>query len=106
MNNLNSLIERHYQSNGDIICSCHEALKELFPELIVRWARIYGYRWAFIHGTITDNISTSLVKLRLNYNYGLCIDNAGIITSDELNIIINTLKEYFADDKFIHTPDS
>ena len=106
MNNLNSLIEKHYQSNGDIICSCHEALKELFPELIVRWARIYGYRWAFIHGTITDNISTSLVKLRLNYNYGLCIDNAGIITSDELNIIINTLKEYFADDKFFHNPDS
>lgn len=106
MNNLNFLIERHYQSNGDIIHSCHQALKELYPELIMRWARIYGYRWAFIHGTVTDNISTSLVKLRLNDNYGLCIDNASIIAPDELNSIKNTLKEYFADDKFIHSPDN
>ena len=106
MNNLKHLIEKHYQNNGDIICSCHDALKELYPQLIVRWARIYGYRWAFIHGTITDNISTGVVKLRLNDNYGLCIDNAGIINPDELNEIRNTLKEYFADDKFIHSPDS
>jgi hypothetical protein len=106
MNNLKHLIEKHYQNNGDIICSCHDALKELYPQLIVRWARIYGYRWAFIHGTITDNISTGVVKLRLNDSYGLCIDNAGIITPDELDRMINTLKEYFADDKFFHSPDS
>ncbi len=106
MNNLNFLIERYYQSNGDIICSCHEALKELYPELIVRWARIYGYRWAFIHGTITDIISTGVVKLRLNDNYGLCIDNASIITPEQLNEINNTLKEYFSNDEFFHNPDS
>ncbi len=106
MSNLNSLIEMHYQSSGNIICSCHEALKELYPKLIVRWARIYGYRWAFIHGTITPDISTALVKLHLNNNYGLFIDNANIITPDDLNEIKNTLKEYFADDKFFQRPDS
>lgn len=106
MGNLSSLINNYYRNNGDIIVSCHQALQQLYPELTVRWARIYGYRWAFIHGSITDNISTGVVKLRLNDNYGLCIDNAGIITPDELNIIINTLKEYFADDKFIHRADS
>ncbi|NLX01158.1 MAG: hypothetical protein GXY40_01305 [Syntrophomonadaceae bacterium] len=106
MNNLNSLIERHYKNNGDIIHSCHEALKELYPELIIRWARIYGYRWAFIYGTITPEISTTLVKVRLSDIYGLCIDNAGVISPDELNIIINTLKEYFANDKFFQRPDS
>jgi hypothetical protein len=106
MSNLNSLIEGYYQSNGDIICSCHQALKELYPELIVRWARIYGYRWAFIHGTITDNTSTGVVKLRLNDNYGLCIDNASIITPEQLNEIKNTLKEYFTNDEFFYNPDS
>lgn len=106
MSNLNCLIEGHYQNNGDIIHSCHEALKELYPELIVRWARIYGYRWAFIHGTITDNISTGMLKLRLNDNYGLCIDNASIITPEQLNEIKNTLKEYFSNDEFFHNPDS
>lgn len=106
MSNLKFLIERHCQTNGDIICSCHEALKELYPELIVRWARIYGYRWAFIHGIITDNISTGVLKLRLNDNYGLCIDNANIINPEQLNEIENTLKEYFTNDKFIHSPDS
>lgn len=106
MNNLHSLIERHYQSNSDIIHSCHEALKELFPELIIRWARIYGYRWAFIHGTITPEISTAPVKVRLNDNYGLCIDNASIITPEQLNEIKNTLKEHFNNDEFFHNPDS
>lgn len=106
MSNLSSFIDSYYKSNGDIIVSCHQALQQLYPELMMRWARIYGYRWAFIYGTITDNIGTSLVKLRLNGDYGLCIDNAGIIASDELNEIKNTLKEYFADDKFFPNRNS
>ncbi len=106
MSNLGSLIDSYYKSSGDIIVSCHQALQQLYPELMMRWARIYGYRWSFIHGTIIDNISTSLVKLRLNNDYGLCIDNANIITPEQLNEIKNTLKEYFANDKFFHNPDS
>lgn len=100
MNNLNSLIVKHYHNSKDIILSCHQALKEQYPELIVRWARIYGHRWAFIHGQATDNISRATIKIQLSSEYGLCIDNAKIITPAELDKIQGILKEYFSNEKY------
>lgn len=101
MNSLKFLIDKHYQSCGDIIIACHQALKELYPELIVRWARIYGYRWAFMHGQAAGDIGRATVKVQLNQDYGLCIDNAGIIAPGELDTIIGTLKkEYFVNGNY------
>lgn len=100
MGSLSSLINKYYQYSSDIILSCHQALKELYPELIVRWARIYGHRWAFMHGSAADDISLSTLKVQLNNEYGLCIDNAPIITLAELDTIRTTLKEYFDRDEY------
>lgn len=95
MDSFNSLINKHYQCNSDIVLSCHQALKELYPELIVRWARIYGYRWAFIHGSAVADISAATLKLRLNDEYGLCIDNAMVITPSQMDEILTTLRSFF-----------
>jgi hypothetical protein len=100
MNNLSSLIFQHYQNNSDIILSCHQTLKEVYPALIIRWARIYGRRWAYIYGSATGDINLATVKVKLNKHYGLCIDNANLISPDELDEIKSTLKELFNNDRF------
>ncbi|MGS0763582.1 hypothetical protein [Syntrophomonas curvata] len=100
MDSLSSLINKHYRYSNDIILSCHQALHELYPELNVRWARIYGRRWAFIHGRAADAISFSTLKVQLSTNYGLCIDNANTITPPELDAIRTTLREYFRHDAY------
>lgn len=31
--------------------ACHQAIQELYPELKVRWTKIYGRRWSHVWGT-------------------------------------------------------
>lgn len=93
MDSLRFLIDKYYRLSGDIIRSCHQALHELYPGLKVRWARIYGRRWAFIYGQAADDISSSTLKIQLNKEYGLCIDNVRTVTPPELDAIKTTLRE-------------
>jgi hypothetical protein len=97
----NSLIDKHYQHNSDIIISCHQALQELYPGLIVRWARIYGHRWAFIHGSASTDINAVTLKVRLNDEYGLCVDNVRVIPSSQMDEIITTLRSLFNNGDYI-----
>lgn len=30
--------------------ACHQAIQELYPELKVRWTKIYGRRWSHVWG--------------------------------------------------------
>lgn len=84
----------------NIHLACHQILMERYPELKVRWSRIYGFRWSHIYGNI-EPTSFNPVKIRLNRNYGIFIDNANILTPDELEKIIKELKECFPDEPFL-----
>ncbi|MBC7075250.1 MAG: hypothetical protein H5T98_04115 [Syntrophomonadaceae bacterium] len=74
--------------------ACNQVFMELYPELKVRWARIYGPRWAYLCGG-SEEISIAFKKIRLNDRYGICIDNAHILSPGELEEIIDSLKECF-----------
>ncbi|MEN6325438.1 MAG: hypothetical protein ABFD18_04395 [Syntrophomonas sp.] len=72
----------------------NQELLALYPGLIIRWSRIYGSRWAYLWGT-SDGIALNPVKVALNHNYGICIDNPEIFIDDELEKIVFNLKESF-----------
>lgn len=100
MNRLLILINQ-YRSQGDnLIEACHEALRELFPELSFRWARVYGRRWAYLYG---DACETGLYSthIQLNPKYGICIENADRVTTSLLEETVITLKECFAHEETV-----
>lgn len=103
MNKLCLTIEESYQNNLDILLSCHQALKEQYPQLKFRWARIYGRRWSYIHGSAADDIGLNLAKIKLNDKYGLCIENSTDIDLTELDQIITILKEYFTNEQYFNS---
>jgi len=77
------------------ITASHQALLEQYPGLQVRWVRIYGKRWAHLYGD-SSGISCHALKMQLNQDYGIFIDNPELIPYGNLEEIIATLKEYFA----------
>ncbi len=86
-----------YSAGEEMVTACNQALQELYPELKVRWARIYGPRWAYLCGN-SEGISIGFKKIRLNDKYGICIDNAEILSPGEIEDIINSLKEFFSNE--------
>lgn len=77
------------------IAQLHREYSRRYPGLIMRWARIYGSRWAhFLGGSGT--VSFAPYKLALNDNFGLCIENPEILDPADLDAIISELKEEFS----------
>lgn len=72
--------------------ACQMAMRELYPELQLRWSRIYGSRWAYLSGSSADAISLNPIRMKINHEYGLCIDNADVISASQLEDIIQSLK--------------
>lgn len=96
-----ALIANNTLYNADnIYLACHQILMERYPALKVRWSRIYGFRWSHLYGN-TELSSFNPVKIRLNQNYGIFIDNAYILSPDELERIIKELKECFSDEPLL-----
>lgn len=84
-------------SNGtvDLVEQCQRICREAYPQLSLRWARIYGRRWAHLCGG-NQNPVYECRKVKLNQHFGICIDNPGDIGQDELERLINLLREVFA----------
>lgn len=75
----------------------NQELLALYPGLMLRWSKIYGSRWAYLCGS-RGEVLLNPVKIALNHDYGLYIDNPDIFNKDELENIILSLKELFAND--------
>jgi|GEM_PF-1725180 len=72
----------------------HDALLAHYPGLRLRWVNIYGKRWSHLYGDY-DIVAIRPLKVQLNNNYGICIDNPEIIGRRNLEEIIAILKEFF-----------
>ncbi len=72
----------------------NQELLASYPGLIFRWSKIYGSRWAYLLGS-SDGIAFNPVKIALNHDYGICIDNPDILIKGELDKLIFNLKESF-----------
>lgn len=96
-----ALVDKETHCSKDkIYLACHQVLMEQYPDLEIRWSKIFGFRWSHLYGN-TEKVSLNPVKIRLNRDYGICIDNAYILTADELQNIIHNLKECFPDEPFL-----
>jgi len=73
----------------------HEALLAQYPGLQLRWVSIYGKRWSHLYGD-SDIVALQPLKVQLNNDYGICIDNPEIIPHRNLEEIIAILKEFFS----------
>ncbi|CFY11633.1 Uncharacterized [Syntrophomonas zehnderi OL-4] len=85
-----------YNGNHGMLTACQMAMQQLYPQLKLRWSRIYGSRWAFLEGNSDDYVPLNPTRIRINNEYGLCIDNADVITASELEDISQSLKECLA----------
>jgi hypothetical protein len=90
-----NLIEE-YSQNHALPEACQLALQRAYPELLLRWSRIYGSRWAYLTGTGSETACLNPTRIRISREYGICIDNAEMITLEELSEIVHTLEECFA----------
>ncbi len=92
---IKALLGNHFCNSGaEMIKVCNRVLLELYPGLKIRWARIYGFRWSYLFGN-NEEISINIVRVKLNEKYGICIDNAEILSRAEIKEITTTLKECF-----------
>lgn len=82
-------------SGRALIRQCHCICQEAYPGLALRWARIYGRRWAFVCGEGQAPAYNS-IKVELNQDLGICVDNPGVVSLTELEKLINLLREVFA----------
>ena len=69
-----------------VISRCHGDLVSRYPELRVRWCRIYGKRRAHLMGSRTE-ISYTARYISLDDGYELCLENPEILPEDELKRI-------------------
>ncbi len=95
MGELDTLIKDYSGQGDNWMTACHKALLKTYPEIRVRWARIYGRRWSHILGD-AEAESVSTLRVQLNDNYGICIDNGYLLSSREWEAIIETIKGYMA----------
>ncbi len=79
-----------YQELNEIIPACHQALQDMYPGVKVRWARIYGHRWAFQYGDRFDELTS--IQFKINENTGVIISNEELIPEQELPVVIATLR--------------
>jgi len=74
--------------------ACHQRLLEQYPDLHLRWVRIHGKRWAHLYGD-TGRISWQPLKLQINNDYGICIDNPQLIPESDRQKLFASLEECF-----------
>jgi len=79
----------------DVIKECHDELIKVYPDLQVRWVRIYGKRWAHLWGSSSELCSHTPLKIKINQDYGLCIDNSELIPAADLEKVVNEIRERF-----------
>lgn len=79
-------------SEDESVKYLNQELLVLYPELIFRWSKIYGSRWAYLCGNSSE-MAANPVKIPLNRDYGICIDNPDILSNGELDRLIFNLKE-------------
>lgn len=82
---------RRLAQQEELIKLLHRKLSLQYPALSMRWSRIYGSRWAHFLGGSTD-VSFFQVKLALNEDFGLCIDNPQILAHTDLERITAQIK--------------
>lgn len=97
--NLCALINEYIEKNEPLI-ACQMAMQQLYPQLKLRWLRIYGSRWAYLSGNSDDYLPLNPTRIRINNEYGLCIDNPDVITVAEIEDIKQSLKECLADEAY------
>lgn len=93
---LEKFTDRTYTSIKEFWEDFSLAWNRIYPETRMWVVRIYGKRWAFLTGYVSD-ISFSIRKIRINEHYGFCIDPANNISEAELNYITNFLREFLHD---------
>lgn len=80
----------------DIIRECQNNMALRYPDLKMRWVRIYGKRWAHLYGDSSELSACSPLKIEIEPNFGLCIDNSEIVPAEELETMLETIKERFS----------
>lgn len=95
-NALLNLIDE-YRQDHVLIKACQIAVQQVYPQLLLRWSRIYGSRWAYLAGSSAATICLNPIRIRLSPEYGVCIDNADVISPAELADIVQTLEVCFLD---------
>ncbi|MDD3268619.1 MAG: hypothetical protein PHX14_04800 [Syntrophomonadaceae bacterium] len=87
--------EQHPQSPAEEhIAFFHQELLQLYPGLLLRWAKIFGSRWAYFYGNSRE-VALNTVKTTLKPEYGICIDNPDMLGTIELERLVIKLKECF-----------
>lgn len=91
-------LRRKFQSQpDDFIRACHQVIIQAYPGLILRWSRIYGKRWSYLYGGEEgpDTVGLNALRIKLNSDFGVCIENPDRLTQAELNQLTGLLKECF-----------
>lgn len=97
LDRLRTFVSEHDQDEDiEFIKACHQAIMELYPGLNLRWVHIYGKRWAHLYGNSGEPGSHSPLKIKLNENYGICIDNSELIPPQDLVQITAIISEGLA----------
>jgi hypothetical protein len=78
----------------ELIIRLHRDLSCKYPGLKMRWSRIYGSRWAHFLGGSAE-VSFFPVKLVLNQDFGLWIENPEVLAQADLERIVGQLKGEF-----------
>lgn len=80
----------------DLIDECQQIINAIYPALKVRWAKIYGKRWAFIQGN-QGELSLYSERYQLSPSIGIILDNPDIISLEDKAKLLASLKECFND---------
>lgn len=88
-----------YRRNHELPEACQLAMQQTYPRLLLRWARIYGSRWAYLTGNSANTLCLQPARYIISSEYGIFIDNADVLSPSELEDIVQTLKGCFADAK-------
>lgn len=98
---LQAMVKDHkLDEDLDFIQACHQTLKEIYPDLHLRWVRIYGKRWAYIYGNAAE-LSQNTLRIQLSRDYGICIDNADLVEPVELDQAVAIIKEHFNENALV-----
>ncbi len=93
---IKNLLNNHsYSTEEELAKTCNQIILGFYPELKVRWAKIYGRRWSYLYGN-SEEISLNFKRIRLNDEYGIYIDNLEILALGELEELTAAMKECFA----------
>ncbi len=94
---LNLRLKFHNQPE-DFIRACQLVIIRAYPDLILRWSRVYGKRWSYLFGgeESQDIVGLNPLRIKLNSDFGVCIENPDRLTQAELDQLTGLLKECFS----------